>query len=153
PEPQVYIPVSEHHPWHAQIHRDAFQYGEIGPNVDSRVIVDLRWFGMIDQLKTNKVTFSKKYKNEYGMPQPTFHYENKSKDKDERYRLHDMMATMVRAANALGGFLSPSEPQFMTPGLTLHIHGTVRLGYSEADSVADQNGKVWHLDNLYVGGN
>lgn len=151
PDPQVYIPVSEQHPWHAQIHRDAFQYGEIGPNVDSRLIVDLRWFGIVDQVQTNKVSFSKTYNNEYGMPQPTFHYE--SRFKDERYRLHDMMATMVKAANALGGFLSPSEPQFMTPGLTLHINGTVRLGEKPENSVADPNGKVWGFDNLYVGGN
>jgi len=151
PEPQVYIPVSPKHPWHAQIHRDAFQYGEIGPNVDGRVIVDLRWFGMMEQVKANAVTFSRKYKDQYGMPQPTFHYDSNSKD--ERYQLHDMMGTMVRAANALGGFLSPSEPRFMTPGLTLHIHGTVRLGDRPEDSVADHSGKVWGFDNLYVGGN
>ena len=54
-----------------------------------------------------------------------------------------MMATMVKAANALGGFLSPSEPQFMPPGLTLHINGTVRLGEKPEDSVADHNGKIW----------
>ena len=75
PEPQVWIPVSKQHPWHAQIHRDAFQYGDIGPNVDSRVIVDLRWFGIVDQAPTNKVTFSGVYKDAFGMPQPTFHYE------------------------------------------------------------------------------
>jgi pyranose oxidase len=151
PEPQVRIPVSERHPWHAQIHRDAFQYGDIGPNVDTRLIVDLRWFGICDQVVTNNVSFSPKTKDVFGMPQPTFHFDFSSVR--ERARLHDMMEQMVRAAVALGGFLSPSEPQFMTPGLTLHIHGTVRLGERHDTSVADKNGKVWGVENLYVGGN
>ena len=46
PEPQVWIPVSDDRPWHCQIHRDAFHYGDVSPNVDARLIVDLRWFGI-----------------------------------------------------------------------------------------------------------
>ncbi len=151
PEPQVQIPVSDKHPWHAQIHRNAFQYGEIGPKVDSRLIVDLRWFGIVDQIVTNKVSFSSEFNDLLGMPQPTFHFDFTSLK--ERERLHDMMGQMVRAANALGGFLSHSEPKFMTPGLTLYIHGTVRLGERYDTSVADKYGRVWGFDNLYVGGN
>jgi pyranose oxidase len=113
--------------------------------------VDLRWFGICDQVVTNKVSFSPDTKDLFGMPQPTFHFDFSSLQ--ERSRLHDMMERMVRAAVALGGFLSPSEPQFMTPGLTLHVHGTVRLGNRHDTSVADKNGKVWGIENLYVGGN
>lgn len=48
---QCWIPVSKDRPWHCQIHRDAFAYGDLAPNVDSHLIVDLRWFGIVEQVK------------------------------------------------------------------------------------------------------
>src|SRR5436309_1956242 len=57
PEPQCWIPVSEGRPWHCQIHRDAFHYGDVAPNVDGRLIVDLRWFGMVQPRPDNRVRF------------------------------------------------------------------------------------------------
>jgi pyranose oxidase len=150
PEPQVWIPVSEGRPWHCQIHRDAFAYGDLKPNIDSRLIVDLRWFGIVDQKKHNKVTFSSELKDSFGMPKPTFDFEL---DDPDRSKQHVMMDDMLRAANVLGGFLPGSEPQFMSPGLTLHIHGTARMGADASDSVVDVNSKVWGMNNLFLGGN
>lgn len=150
PEPQVWIPVSEGRPWHCQIHRDAFHYGEVAPNVDSRLIVDLRWFGIADPRPDNRVTFSDRYKDIFGLPQPTFDF---TLNREERERQHVMMKDMLRAASALGGFLPGSEPQFVAPGLPLHFAGTVRIGDDPADSVCDTDSRVWGFDNLYVGGN
>ena len=81
PEPQVMIPYQSDSPWHVQIHRDSFSYGEVNFKADPRVVVDLRFFGKSDILETNKVKFPSLIKrlgtwepgakDPYGMPQAT----------------------------------------------------------------------------------
>lgn len=68
-DPNVYTPFSEKHPWHTQIHRDAFGYGEVPADVDQRLIVDLRFFGYIDPEERNRITFSTTRRDGFGMPQ------------------------------------------------------------------------------------
>lgn len=71
------MPYSTEHPYHTQIHRDAFSYGDVGPQVDQRVVVDLRYFCPIDARESNYVSFSNTDRkgrtntDTYGMPQPT----------------------------------------------------------------------------------
>jgi pyranose oxidase len=83
PEPQVTIPYSNDHPYHVQIHRDAFSYGDVGPKADPRLIVDIRFFGKQDIKEYNRVYFGPPDEksipagwtpgitDSYGMPQAT----------------------------------------------------------------------------------
>lgn len=83
-EPQVLIPYNPETPWHVQIRRDPFPYGEAGPPVDPRILVDLRFYGRSDIREENRVEFSQRspisgdpdhwtagYTDIYGMPQAT----------------------------------------------------------------------------------
>jgi pyranose oxidase len=69
PDPQCYFPFSDSYPWHTQIHRDAFGYGEVPPTIDQRLVVDFRWFSYAQPVSTNYVGFSTKMTDEFGMPQ------------------------------------------------------------------------------------
>jgi pyranose oxidase len=69
PDPQIYTPLSESHPWHTQIHRDAFGYGEVASNIDQRLVVDLRFFGYIKPIRENWVEYKKNMTDGFGMPQ------------------------------------------------------------------------------------
>ncbi|KAJ7587789.1 putative pyranose oxidase [Mycena floridula] len=148
PEPHVFIPVHPDRKWHTQIHRDAFSYGEVGPQVDHRIVVDLRSFGMQEPDPNNRLIFEIDYSDGFGMPQPTFEYRSTDKSALEA---HDMITDMSEMASKIGG----SSPQFLTPGLAYHLGGSVRLGQG-ADietTVANFNSQVWGFKNLYVAGN
>lgn len=69
PDPQCYFPLSEKYPWHNQIHRDSFGYGEVPGTIDQRVVVDLRFFGYVIPVYENYVEFSRDCRDEFGMPQ------------------------------------------------------------------------------------
>lgn len=151
PDPNVWIPVSKDRPWHCQIHRD-LPYDDVMPNrdVDNRLIVDLRWFGLVDPRSENRVCFSDTAQDTFGMPQPSFEL---SLSEDDRQRQQLMMRDMRRAANALGTYLPGCEPRFVVPTLPLHIAGTVRMGTNADTSVVDPDSTVWGIENLYLGGN
>lgn len=159
PEPQIMLPYSSDFPYHVQIHRDAFSYGDVWPRADPRVVVDLRFFGKQEVQMENFVSFGNLYlkgdwnpgvTDIYGMPQPTFHVQRSQTDRSND---HKMMNDMTMMANMLGAFLPGSYPQFMEPGLALHITGTTRIGTDPDTSVADPESKVHGFENLWVGGN
>ncbi|CAG8585181.1 4363_t:CDS:2, partial [Ambispora leptoticha] len=150
PFPQCWIPYDDERPWHCQVHRDAFSYGRTSLAVDNRLVVDFRYFGRSKPDEKNRVMFSDKYKDMYGMPQPKFEV---TTSKEDSATNHDMLIDMTKAALSLGGFLPDSGPQFMAPGTALHITGTVRMGTNTDDSVVDTNLCVHGFSNLYIGSN
>ncbi|KAF5612475.1 pyranose 2-oxidase [Fusarium subglutinans] len=149
PDPQVYFPLSEKYPWHTQVHRDAFGYGEVLSNIDQRLVVDLRWFGYMKPDYDNCVTFSNKTKDQFGMPQPIFNF---ILDEEAEERCKRMITDMIDVARKIGGFLPGAEPKYLAPGSALHICGTYRAGSTSADSVVNKNGKAWGVDDLVLGG-
>ncbi|KAG9097401.1 hypothetical protein FRC06_007589 [Ceratobasidium sp. 370] len=128
----------------------AFSYGAVAQNIDSRLVVDFRWFGCTQPVETNYITFERDMVDAYGMPQPTFNFVPDEKSVDDAHR---MMTDMCEVAQKIGGYLPGSEPQFMAPGLALHLGGTTRLGHDVGKSCANFRGQVHGFPNLYVAGN
>lgn len=152
PDPTLWIPVQKNRQWHCQIHKDNFSYGIVPDNIDDRLVVDLRWFGFVDQIPTNYVTFEEDIFDIHGMPQPTFHFQYPEQDAENAHR---MMEDMTEVGLSIGGFLPTPEarPQFMAPGSSLHSMGTYRMGENDdGTSVVDSHSQVWGFDNLYLGG-
>jgi pyranose oxidase len=155
PIPNVWIPFSyPEHPFHCQIHRDAFPYSILPGNVgiDHRAIIDLRWFTRKEIRFQDHISFSSKYVDMYGMPQITFHYTMSQQDQQT---IQAAMSDMAKAAESLGAYLPGAEPQILARGSSLHFQGTFRMGTDQnaADSVCDPFSKVWGYQNLYLGGN
>lgn len=153
PIPQVWIPFSEEHPFHCQIHRDAFPYGILSDDlgIDHRSIVGLRWFAQKKITKESRITFSDTHKDLYDMPQVTFHYILQEEDR----RIVDAaLQDIQKAAAALGGYLTGEEPRMLPRGSSLHYMGTFRMGPdNDGTSVCDANSRVWEYENLFLGGN
>lgn len=152
PAPHLYIPVSAERPWHSMIFREAFQFDPLPPDTDSRLVVDLKWFGMIEPVATNEVVFEDNITDVMGMPQPTFHF-RLGPDDEARQAL--MLADMKQVAEQLGTYLpgSQSQPHYVPLGASTHTMGATRMGTDENTSVVDPYSRVWNMDNLYVGGN
>ncbi|KAK0503731.1 pyranose 2-oxidase [Armillaria luteobubalina] len=146
PEPQVTIPYSSKYPWHTQIYRDAFSYGDIGPRSNPRVVVDLRFFGKSD--------IAEKTRSPLATTTPTsMACRSRPSVSSALERMETAITDMTSTANILGRYLPGSEPQFMEAGLALHITGTTRIGNDTKTSVADPESKVHGFKNLRVGGN
>ncbi|KAF4468832.1 Pyranose 2-oxidase [Fusarium albosuccineum] len=162
-DPQVTLPFQPSKPWHTQIHRDAFSYGAVPPAIDKRTIIDLRYFGLMEPQpanakEPNRLDFEDDVTDAYGMPQPTFYFKYSDKD---RSNTHTMFEDMEDVAGTLGGYLPGSEPQFLAPGLALHVCGTTATSKKDCNateaamrdiSCCNEFSRIWDTTNLYVGG-
>ncbi len=152
PEPMSGFSPSPDRPWHTQIHR-AGRYTAYDSVPDVRLVLDFVWFGMVDPVSDNRITFSSENLDRFGMPQITIEYRLGS---DDAKRAHAMLQDMITAALAVGGFLPGAEPQFNVAGASLHFQGVYRMGddakQDDKTSVVSTYSQVWGVDNLYLGG-
>ncbi|CAE6498365.1 unnamed protein product [Rhizoctonia solani] len=158
-EPQAGIPYSPTYPFHTQFHRDSFSYGDVGAQIDQRVVVDIRYFCMLELQESNRISFATEDRfgrpntDIYGMPQPTFYFKTTAKDDQLAHR---MMKEMCEAANILGSYLPSALPQFIPLGI--HTIGSTRVGNDPNTSVANKNSRVRTTagdsvyGNLWIGG-
>ena len=55
--------------------------------IDTRTIVDLRFFGYAEPRETNEIRFETDITDGYGMPQPTFHFFLSDDDKERANKM------------------------------------------------------------------
>ncbi|RIB07920.1 Pyranose oxidase [Gigaspora rosea] len=148
PSPQCSIPYTDKRPWYCEVYGGSSNTSY----VDNRVTLGFNCYGASHNSEelNNRVEFSKKNKDIYGMPQPTFYVRTSEKDAKVN---HKMFSDMTQTALSMGGFLPGDEPKFLPPGSALHMTGTVRMGTSKETSVVDTNLCVHGFRNLYLGTN
>ncbi|KAJ7700609.1 hypothetical protein B0H14DRAFT_2648707 [Mycena olivaceomarginata] len=164
PEPQVMIPYTTDHPWHVQVRRDTFPYGDVGPRADPRVVVDLCFFRKQDIDKNNFVDFGTPGYAEWSAGCNRYLCNASAHWMFGLYCLKAQVLTprsaaifihsafpghhMTVAVNALDTFLPGSQPQFMDDA-DKQGDGTT----NPEESVADHSSRVHGFTNLWVGGN
>ncbi|VDC06898.1 unnamed protein product [Peniophora sp. CBMAI 1063] len=149
PEPQIYLKYRTENGYIALIDRNAFFTG-VRPEIDPRVVVDLRFYGRNDVQQENCITLDEYKYDRFGMPRVTFNFVKSDADRE---RENKMVKDMTDVASLLGGFIPGSEPQIMPMGLALHITGTTRIGNNPDTSVANAQSRVHGYTNLWIGGN
>jgi choline dehydrogenase-like flavoprotein len=147
-----WVPFGEpDHPFHGQVMQLDASPIDLGVPDGSGAVVGLGWFCAKDLQPDDRVEFSERETDAYGMPAMRIHYGLTARD--ER-NIAEAMAQQRRAAAALGGFIPKGEPSLLPAGSSLHYEGTVRMGDDGGEaSVCDPSSRVWGYQNLYVGGN
>jgi hypothetical protein len=59
----------------------------VAESIDSRLVVDWRFFGRTSPKEGNKLWFSKQITDAYNMPQPTFHFRFPGDTSEEAERM------------------------------------------------------------------
>ncbi|CAD6586338.1 MAG: Pyranose 2-oxidase [Tremellales sp. Tagirdzhanova-0007] len=145
-DPQLYTPYTTEYPWHTQIHREAFQYGTLGNNVDPRTVIHLRWYGKQDPQRDNRIIFDDKQLDIWGLPSLSFACKLSKNDNERCERIY---ADMIKFAQALGPYLPGSEPHWRPYGQALHACGTTRIGSDPTTSVLDPYSRLHDHQNVY----
>jgi choline dehydrogenase-like flavoprotein len=147
-----WVPFSEpHHPFHGQVmHLDMSPIGIVDAEAGEHV-VGLGWFVPKDIRAEDRVVFSDREVDAYGMPRLRIEYALTERD---RHTVEAAIADQQRGAAALGEEVPGRGPALIPAGSSLHYQGTTRMGEGDdGGSVCDPFSRVWGYDNLYVGGN
>jgi pyranose oxidase len=146
-----WVPYSaSSHPFHGQVmHLDMSPIEIVDQPAEH--VVGLGWFVAKDIRAEDRVTFSDREVDNFGMPRIRIEYELTPRD---RAQIEAAIEDQARGAAALGEPVPGRGPTLVPPGSSLHYQGTTRMGESDdGESVCDPHGCVWGLDNLFVGGN
>lgn len=150
PDPCVVIPVTASRPFHSLLVCDGYDAQALEGRLDERLILSLYWYAIMDSRFENRVAFGAGGTDALGLPQPTFEYRLSDGDRD---RLRAALADLGDVGAFLGPFLPGRSPQMLSPGSSMHLLGTTRMGLpGDAQSVVDDHGQVWGFDNLYLAG-
>jgi choline dehydrogenase-like flavoprotein len=148
-DPHVVIPMNPTRPFHALMLCDAYDDGLLDSDVDERQILSLYWYTADRPRFENRVVFDERRRDPFGLPRPAFEY---SLDAEDQARRAAALQHLRGTGERLGSFVRSAPPQNLSPGSSMHIMGTTRMGTDDRDSVVDAWGRVWGIDNLYLAG-
>lgn len=147
-----WVPFDDSHPYHAQIvHYSLAPFETAASSLGGDDLINLSWFAPKDISEADRIRFDDASVDHYGMPKPSICYGLSDKD---RVIHRQMLEELTAIGSSLGEFMPNESPTMLPPGTSLHYQGTVRMGRTDdGTSVCDSDGKVWGLDNLFLGGN
>lgn len=120
------------------------------PDGTTRPVVGLGLFLAKDMRADDRITFDGGA-DALGMPRFRLDYALTQADRARVARAFDWAH---RIGQALGRVVPGGEPMLLPAGTSLHYQGTHRIGpKDDGTSVCDPDGRVWGIQNLYLGGN
>ncbi len=148
----TWVPFTDEMPFHGQVMQlDAspVKLAEDDPAAPGS-IVGLGLFCAKDVQASDRVEFSDRDVDGYGMPAPTVHYTLSARDHAVIERAKN---EIVELGKAIGEPLD-DRPFMMPLGASLHYQGTTRMGHhDDGASVCGPDSQVWGVPGLFVAGN
>lgn len=145
----VWVPASAPRPWHTQLSRTPWLTPL--PDVPDSRTGDLISFAPTRPNHDNALIFDANGLDPLGLPSYTSRFRLSAEDREV---VAAMIADHYRLMSALETPARSWAPTMGLPGTSEHLCGTTRMGTADdGTSVTDPHGRVWGLDNLYLGGN
>ena len=146
-----WIPFSEAHPAHGQVMQfDIAPLPQDEPTARRVPTVNLAYFVPKDIRPEDRLRFSEDTTDQYGMPAISAEYGLSAVDEESVQRVREIGE---RTIAAIGRPVPGDELTLLPAGSSLHYQGTVRMGEDPSTSVVDRDGRVWGLENVFLGGN